>query len=127
MFDTERYVARERKLGRENVGRYLATCATCRRTWDDGVVTAYTPAPGGRCPFEDTHHARRPVRVIRPAGQPQVEAVQIAIDALKQARDALKLADCPQTLTRVRAALTSADGALRHVQTRANRTQETKL
>jgi hypothetical protein len=33
----------------------LATCGTCRRTWDDAVVTGCTPAPSARFPFEDDH------------------------------------------------------------------------
>lgn len=32
-----------------------ATCGTCGRTWDDGVITSMTPAPSGRCPFEAFH------------------------------------------------------------------------
>lgn len=31
------------------------TCGTCRRTWDDSVPTAWTPAPSARCPFEYDH------------------------------------------------------------------------
>lgn len=30
-------------------------CGTCLRTWDDAVVTAVTPVPSGRCPFEPFH------------------------------------------------------------------------
>lgn len=30
-------------------------CGRCERSWDDAVATAYTPAPGGRCPFEAFH------------------------------------------------------------------------
>ena len=36
-----------------------ATCGACGRSWDDGIATAYTPAPGGRCPFE-AYHATEP-------------------------------------------------------------------
>lgn len=31
------------------------TCLTCGRSWDDSISTAYTPTPGGRCPFEAFH------------------------------------------------------------------------
>jgi len=31
------------------------TCNTCGRSWDDAVVTGYTPAPSARCPFETYH------------------------------------------------------------------------
>lgn len=32
-----------------------ATCGHCGLSWDDGKVTGWTPAPGGRCPFEYYH------------------------------------------------------------------------
>jgi hypothetical protein len=32
-----------------------ATCGTCKRSWDDAVVTEWTPTPGARCPFEYFH------------------------------------------------------------------------
>lgn len=32
-----------------------ATCGTCGRSWDDAIPTSWTPAPGGRCPFEYYH------------------------------------------------------------------------
>lgn len=32
-----------------------ATCGTCGLTWDDGIVTSWTPAPSARCPFEYFH------------------------------------------------------------------------
>lgn len=32
-----------------------ATCLTCGRSWDDAIVTSYTPAPSARCPFEAYH------------------------------------------------------------------------
>lgn len=31
------------------------TCGTCGRSWDDAVVTEWTPAPSARCPFEYWH------------------------------------------------------------------------
>ena len=31
------------------------TCGTCGRSWDDAVITGWTPAPSGRCPFEYFH------------------------------------------------------------------------
>jgi hypothetical protein len=33
----------------------IARCGTCGRYWDDGYVTALTPVPSGRCPFEHEH------------------------------------------------------------------------
>jgi hypothetical protein len=32
-----------------------ATCGTCKRSWDDGIVTGMTPTPSARCPFEQFH------------------------------------------------------------------------
>lgn len=32
-----------------------ACCGACGRWWDDGIVTAVTPVPSGRCPFEYEH------------------------------------------------------------------------
>jgi len=31
------------------------TCGHCHLSWDDAKSTRYTPAPGGRCPFEEFH------------------------------------------------------------------------
>jgi hypothetical protein len=31
------------------------TCGTCGRSWNDAMVTSYTPAPSARCPFEYWH------------------------------------------------------------------------
>lgn len=30
-------------------------CETCGHWWDDALPTEYTPAPAGRCPFEQFH------------------------------------------------------------------------
>jgi hypothetical protein len=37
----------------------LATCGACGRTWDDAVVTSWTPVPSARCPFEYEHRTER--------------------------------------------------------------------
>lgn len=55
VFRPDDYVKREEAAGREQVARQLATCGTCRKTWDDGHATGCTPAPAARCPFESTH------------------------------------------------------------------------
>lgn len=39
---------------RANAGN-LATCGACHRSWDDAIVTGWTPAPSARCPFEYFH------------------------------------------------------------------------
>lgn len=31
------------------------TCGTCGLSWNDNLVTSYTPAPSARCPFEAFH------------------------------------------------------------------------
>jgi hypothetical protein len=31
------------------------TCGTCGLSWDDAKLTAWTPTPSGRCPFEYFH------------------------------------------------------------------------
>lgn len=31
------------------------TCGVCGLSWDDAIVTSWTPAPSGRCPFEPFH------------------------------------------------------------------------
>lgn len=33
----------------------VTTCGECGRSWDDAVVTGWTPAPSARCPFEYEH------------------------------------------------------------------------
>jgi hypothetical protein len=33
----------------------IVTCGHCGQSWDDALVTSRTPAPSGRCPFEDEH------------------------------------------------------------------------
>ena len=40
---------------RAHPGADLVTCGGCNRTWDDAVVTSWTPAPSARCPFEYDH------------------------------------------------------------------------
>lgn len=42
-------------LGPTDPATDRVTCGTCGRSWDDAVSTAYTPAPGARCPFEYWH------------------------------------------------------------------------
>ena len=59
---------------------------------------------------------------IQPAGARERKSIEAAISHLKQARDALKDAQCPNALKRVRGALTSAQGARRHVEHRVART-----
>lgn len=34
------------------------TCGHCGRTWDDSVITDWTPVPSARCPLEYMHRYR---------------------------------------------------------------------
>jgi hypothetical protein len=35
--------------------KYLMTCCTCGRSWDNAIITGLTPVPAARCPFEYFH------------------------------------------------------------------------
>ena len=59
VFDRLRYIARQESAGRHSAGRDLMTCGHCGRTWDDAHVSAVTPTPAGRCPFEHLHETPR--------------------------------------------------------------------
>lgn len=48
----------------------IMTCGTCGRSWDDGIATAWTPTPGGRCPFEDEHADEDDAPPVSPNPQP---------------------------------------------------------
>ncbi len=52
------------------------------------------------------------------AGDYAVASIELAIGHLRIARDRLREAGAPRAITRVRLALTSAEGALRHAKTR---------
>lgn len=56
VFQPAPYLARVLRAGRD-ARRDLATCGACGRTWDDGIPTAWTPAPAARCPFEHAHRS----------------------------------------------------------------------
>lgn len=60
---------------------------------------------------------------IRNATFIERENLSTAIGLLRMARAALKRANCPNTLTRVRLALTSAAGAERHMRHRLSRSK----
>ncbi len=75
------------------------------------------------------HQARARMRPLSPKqsaafkdAQRRLAQVQHAIQYLKDARQALARAKCPQTLKRVRLALTSAEGAERNAYCRVSRT-----
>jgi len=42
-------------LGPNDPAEDRATCGHCGRSWDDAVITDWTPAPSARCPFEYFH------------------------------------------------------------------------
>lgn len=61
-------------------------------------------------------------RPFKPATAEQVRDVGIALAHLRAARDLLQSSDSPLALERVRLAITSTEGALRHIEGRRQRT-----
>jgi hypothetical protein len=59
-------------------------------------------------------------RPLSPATPNDVANVQRALQLLRQARDCLADTGSPNALARVNLAISSTDGAVRHVQRRAN-------
>ncbi len=43
------------QVQRAKAPRSIATCGHCGLSWNDAVITDYTPAPSARCPFEEFH------------------------------------------------------------------------
>lgn len=41
-----------------------ATCDICRASWNDAAISAITPAPAGRCPFESDHEEIADLRTL---------------------------------------------------------------
>ena len=60
-----------RTIQQKDTALSVATCGTCGRSWDDGISTGYTPAPGGRCPFEYYHATDRAGLRIRRTPAPR--------------------------------------------------------
>ena len=58
---------------------------------------------------------------LRSGSYAQQHSLDRAHDALRLARDLLRHADCPKVLRRVRAAISSAKGAERHMRARIAR------
>jgi hypothetical protein len=56
---------------------------------------------------------------FRPADESQVSAAELAVVRLREARDLLVHAGSPRAVARVRLALTSAEGAVRHAKCRS--------
>lgn len=54
----------------------------------------------------------------------QLQSARHALRMLQSARDCLIQADCPKTVERVRLAITSAGGAVRHCERRFNKLYE---
>jgi hypothetical protein len=51
-------------IGAHLTGPHVATCGACGRSWDDSIVTAHTPAPAARCPFEAWHEPTPETRTV---------------------------------------------------------------
>jgi hypothetical protein len=43
----------------------MATCGTCKRTWDDAKGSELTPTPAARCPYEYAHEPHIPRRRLK--------------------------------------------------------------
>lgn len=65
-------------------------------------------------------------RKLAPASADDVQNVQLALYHLRQARDHLKRANTPQAAAKVASTIKSTEGALRHVQRRADVTAAAK-
>lgn len=60
------------------------TCGHCGLSWDDAIVTSYTPAPSARCPFEEFHVYE---------DEEQEISQEAARKLLEACRDALRVID----------------------------------
>ncbi len=61
---------------------------------------------------------------IKPASDRQCRAARRCLEILSSARELAKIADCPRTIARIRKAITSCGGAIRHINHRASRTDK---
>lgn len=61
------------------------------------------------------------MRTIRPAGTSERQLIDVAVQRLRTARDALRAAGAPRAAAATRRALKSAEGAQRHVRHRLAR------
>lgn len=59
-------------------------------------------------------------RALKPATGAQLRCTRMALDCLKEARRYLAAADAPRSLARVKAAINSTEGAVRHAERRAS-------
>lgn len=55
----------------------------------------------------------------KPADETQVSAAEMAVVRLREARDLLRHSDSPRALAKVRSALASTEGAVRHAKCRS--------
>lgn len=77
----------------------LLTCGTCGRRWNDARISATTPAPAARCPFEYEHTAPEPsehesgidrARIPRVLRQEILAALSRGTDAYDDVLDAIE-------------------------------------
>lgn len=61
---------------------------------------------------------------IKPASDRQCRAARRCLEVLSSARELAKIADCPKLVLRIRLAITSCGGAIRHIRHRASRTDK---
>ncbi len=67
-------------IGPDDTAMDRVTCGVCGLSWDDDVITSYTPAPSGRCPFEWWHEELEVEEL-----EPWEVTVQRAAEALMRA------------------------------------------
>jgi len=57
--------AREQLDENGKVIEQIATCGECGTSWNDALITSYTPTPSARCPFEYVHQEMRELRQLQ--------------------------------------------------------------
>jgi predicted nucleic acid-binding Zn-ribbon protein len=94
-------------------------CARCGHEWtDEWSATCEDDCPhcGARhmSPYksEDADEPEQPT--LGPTSPRTEIELRIALDLLKNARDRVRRAKCPRTLKKIRSAIKSAEGAVRH-------------
>lgn len=83
-----------------------------------GAARAAKLSPARRTAIAAKAAQARWARPLRPASKMDVARVEVALDVLRGALFQLTEAGCPKAAAKVRQAITSTDGALRHARRR---------
>jgi hypothetical protein len=87
-----------RALEPHESGAAVMTCGTCGRRWDDDFITSMTPAPAGRCPFEEFHEPDKLLSVVE--SFPVVRGLPLRLSLVPDAiRDHFDTSDAVESLT----------------------------